>query len=149
MSHKKLGRSIILLLGVLLCIAACVGSKTLISRLREGATQLPVRSFRITVDKIQRDELFNQLRKFADKHGFQFELSDYGTGGEHFQVWMLRDNVKIIAEDIPPTGTQVSLGFYARSPDDPPPDEELIDALSADLKNLVNEIPDVTITEEK
>jgi hypothetical protein len=138
-----------ILLSLLAALLACVGLGRLLTTLREGASQAPVRTLRVTIEEKQREQFFNQLKKFADNHEFQFELSDYATGGEHFQVWMLRDNVKIIAEDIPNAPTQISIGVYAESPDNPPPDEKIVDELLIDLRSFVSEIPNVTITEEK
>jgi hypothetical protein len=105
-----------------------------------------VRSLTLTIDKSQREVLFDQLRNFSEKHGFEHELTDFNTNGERFQFWMSRDDIFITASDVPPDPSLVYIFFY-----DPgsPVDEEVMDDLLSDMKNLINEIPSVTITEEK
>lgn len=62
--------------------------------------------------------------------------------------WMSRDDIRIIAGDVPPDPTRVPVRFYAKHPGYPV-DEETVDELFSDLKSFISEIPNVTITEEK
>jgi len=61
---------------------------------------------------------------------------------------MSRDDIKIIASNIPPDPTRFPVRFYAKYPGSPV-DEETVDDLLIDLKSFISEIPNVTITEEK
>jgi hypothetical protein len=135
-------------LGVLLCILGCTGMITLLNKVEEDSSQSPIRRLRITLDESQRDELFDHLKKFADYHTLKFTLSDYGTG-DNFLVEILGDDIKILAVISRPDPEIVSIGFYSRSPESPPPDAEFIDDLLNDLKGFLSEIPNVTISEQK
>lgn len=74
---------------VLWCSVMCFGYtriRSLFNRMESGSSgQAPLRSLRLTIDKSQREELFGQLRKFADKHGFEYQITDFNTDGENFQ----------------------------------------------------------------
>lgn len=113
----------------------------------ENQEQLPIRSMKVTIDPSHREELFNQFQKFADMHQFEIEISDYGTGGESYLVWMLKENIKVIATHTPHDRKTVSIGFYNQSRTNPVSEEtlETIDELIIDLQKLIKEIPDVTI----
>lgn len=136
-----------LFLGVLLCTLGCVGGSALLSKLREGRSQAPVRSLRVTIEESQREELFDQLKKFADKHAFKFIISDYGTGGDLYLIEIRGDNIKILATITRADPKIVSIGFYRSLPENPPPDEKTVDDLLNDLKSFISEIPNVTIHE--
>ncbi|HEX9838030.1 MAG TPA: hypothetical protein VGA72_01720, partial [Anaerolineales bacterium] len=115
--------------GVILCIFGYTRIRSLLDIMEVGSnSQAPIRSLRLTIDNSQRGELFDQLRKFAKKHGFEYELTDFNTNGENFQFEMSRDDISIIAGDVPPDATLVFIRFYAKYPGYPV-DEETIDAL--------------------
>lgn len=135
--------------GLLLCIFGYTRIRSLFNMMEvSGNGQAPIRSLRLTIDKSQREELFDQLRTFAEKHGFEYELTDFNTNGENFQFWMSRDDITIIANNVPPNPARVPIRFYAKYPGYPV-DEETVDELLNDLKSFLGEIPKVTITEEK
>ncbi len=136
----------LLLLGVLLCILGCIGCVAL-NTIDSDGEQLPLRSLRVTIAEGQREELFDQLRKFADKHGFEYQIADFNTNGEIFQFWMSRDDIKIISRNpFDPGIFRISL--YYKSPT-VPASQETVDDLVNDLKSLISEIPNATISEEK
>jgi hypothetical protein len=144
---------VILCLSLCFVAMACVFGFTritsLLNMMQIGSSgQAPVRSLRITLEESQREQLFDQFRNFADKHGFQFHISDYGTGGEDYLIEMSRNDINIDASIIHPDPKIVSIGFYARYPGYPV-DEKTVDDLLNDLKSFIREIPNVTITEEK
>src|SRR5687767_752817 len=55
----------------------------------------PIRTLRVTMDPTYREKLFEQFQKLAAEHGFEIEISDYGSGGASYLVWMVKDNIKI------------------------------------------------------
>ena len=141
--------SLSLCFGLILCFLGYTRIRSLFNLMEVGSKgQAPIRSLRITIDKSQRERLFDQFRKFADKHGFEYQISDFNTNGENFQFWMSRDDITIIANNVPPNPTRVPIRFYAKYPGYPV-DEETVDELFSDLKSFISEIPNVTITEEK
>ena len=148
-------RKLILLIYLFLVVPFLFGCFLDVKRMVEIASDnqglLPVQRFSFTIKRNQRDQLFDQFHKFAKKHDFEIEISDYGTGGDIFQIWMLRDNIKIIANDIPDTQTGVTVKFYDQSRATPMPDEtmDIINKLALDLESFIMEIPTVTITDRR
>lgn len=135
--------------GIILCAGGYTLIRSLFNMMEVGSNgQAPVRSLRITLDKSQREQLFDQLRKFADKHGFEYQITDFNTNGENFQFWMSRDDIKIIANNVPPDPTRIPIRFYAKYPGYPV-DEETVDELLIDLKSFIGDIPNIMITEEQ
>ena len=133
-----------LYLGVILGTFGC----TLLNKVADGISQEPIRRLRVIINESQRDELFEQFQKFAAKHSFEIDITDFNTNGEHFQVWISGNGVQIVADDDPSNSRSVSIDLYGIYLGYPV-DEESVDALLTDLKSFINEIPNVTITEEK
>ena len=153
MLNKQIKVIVIVCLSLCFALAACVLGVTRITSfltvMEVGSQgQAPIRSITMIIDKAQREELFDELRGFAEKHKFQHELTDFNTNGENFQFWMARDDLRIIVGDVPPDPTLVDVDFYAKYPGYPV-NEETVDELFDELKSLLSEIPNVTITEEK
>ncbi|MCI0550215.1 MAG: hypothetical protein L0287_04615 [Anaerolineae bacterium] len=113
-----------------------------------GNSLQPVRGLRVTIEESQREELFAQFQKFAEKNDFKIEITDYGKRGKHFQVWMARDDIQIISQDASDDLRVFSIYFYGKYPG-APVDEKVVDNLLSNLRDFINEIPNVTITEEK
>lgn len=110
---------------------------------------LPIRRLKIKVDMSQREVLFEQCRKFADKHQFQYDLSFYeSSGGKNFQVWMRGYDIEIIVRDVPESSMDAVVNIYNTNPSLPAP-SETVDELLNDLKIFLGEIPNITITEEQ
>jgi hypothetical protein len=135
-------------LGVSILILGCMGTINMFKKIEGSSSQGSVRSLRITIDKSQRKELFDQFRKFADKNAFEFYMSDYGTGGEDYLIEMSRNDIIINAIIIHHDPKIVSVGYFAKYPGYPV-NEEIIDELLNDLKSFIGEIPNITISEEK
>ena len=131
-------------------ISLFVGLLFVFGCLADNLEQLPIRSLTLTIDPKQREELFDQLHRFGDKHGFEFTFTDYGTNGKRFLVELLRKDINVSAVDIPDTSNMVSIGFYNHSFTNPIDEKtiETVDELFTELKSLLGEIPNVTITEE-
>jgi len=129
-----------------LCLGILVLGCNLLDTVDNGYSLQPVKSFELTIDKSQREELIDQLQKFAKEHDFEIDIADYNTNGELVQVWMAGDGIQIVASYNRKELDKASLNFY--DPGDPV-DEETLDELVTDLKNLISEIPNVTITEVK
>ena len=136
--------SICLHLGALFAILAC----GLVNSVGGGNSLAPVRNLTLTIDKSQRDQLFDQLQKFANKHAFETQLTDFNTKGENFQFWMSREDVTIIADNVPPDPTLVYISFFLKT-SRTPENEKIIDDLLKNLEDYIYEIPNVIIAEEK
>ena len=89
-NSKKLFVVATLFLGLLLCIFGCLGTKPSIEKRLLNSGNPPIRRLRITIDVNRREELFAQLREFADKHAFEFHLTFYDRDNKIFLVEMYR-----------------------------------------------------------
>ena len=130
--------------GVLLATLGCI----LPISVGGGNRMLPLRSLTMTIDKSQRQELFDQLQKFAEKHEFEFQITDFNTNGENFQVWMSGKDLTITVSNVPPDPMIVYVVFSGKYPG-VSVDEDEVEELFSDIKSFIAEIPNVTITEEK
>jgi hypothetical protein len=106
--------------------------------------QAPIRKVDITLAQNQHDQLFEQLRKFADKHHFEILISQTDPSGENFLVEMWRVDVEIDATDSGDPGLFL-LDFYNAN-EEHPARTEVIDELIVDLKGFIEEIPNTTFT---
>ena len=144
-------RKSLLLVGlalVILCLFGCFGAKRIIDVTADNQGQLPTRRLRITIEENQREQLFAHFQKFADKHGFEMQTSDYGTDWETYMIWLSRNDIKIIATHNPHDKKIVSVGFYNKNPAQPAA-KGVVDALKAELESFLSDIPNITITEEQ
>lgn len=128
-------------------ILGCVSTINMFRKMSEDSSQAPVRSLRIILHGNQRDELFDQFRIFAEKHNFEYEITDFDRQDENFQYWMSRDDITIIASN-PFKPEEFRIRFYRKYPGYPI-DEKTIDDLLNELRSLISEIPNVTIFEDE
>jgi hypothetical protein len=140
---------VIMCLSLCFVALACAFGFIVLQTTTQG--QAPIRSLRVTINPSQREELFGQFQKFADKHGFEVVISDYGTGFESYVVEMQRDYIQIAAMHNSHDREIVEIGFYDETRATPVADKTIdtIDELIIDLKNFISEIPNVTVTEKK
>lgn len=109
--------------------------------------QAPIRKVWITLAQNQHDQLFEQLRKFADKHTFAIQISQTDPSGENFLVEMWREDIEIDAIDSGDPGL-FKISFFSTSEERPVP-SRVIDELIVDLKGFIGEIPNTTLTVEE
>ena len=133
-------------LGILLCIFGCIGIARLVQKGSEG--NLPIRRLQIIIEVRHREELFEQLQKFADKHSFRLLIRDVAVIPEGIFIEMYRDDLQILAGSTASDPTTIDLGIYESDVARPITDET-IDELFKDLKSFINEIPNITIVKEK
>jgi hypothetical protein len=107
----------------------------------------PLRTFTVNINTSQVQKLIEQSQKFADKHGFRFQIAYYTPDGIDFSIWMERKDVEVIARS-PFTPGEFEIGFYNYDCINPTVASD-IDGLVNDLRSLISEIPSARITEEK
>jgi len=139
--HLKLRVIVFMCLGILVITLGC----SLSNGMGYPNSLAPVRSLTLTIDKSQREDLFVQLQKFSDEHDYKLALTEYEKI-EHFLVELWGDDILITASDVPPDPSLVYISFYWIDYGTQV-DEEIIENLIVALKNLINEIPNVTISE--
>jgi hypothetical protein len=135
--------SVCLLLGVM----GCSSTKPIATATENSSGQLPRRKIVITIDTSQRPAVFDQLRKFADKHDFVIMIDTRPPGVEGFYIDMYRRDIEINGTN-PFAPEEYKLGIYDADRNRPVSDA-VLDNLVNELKNFINEVPDVTIIEEK
>jgi hypothetical protein len=98
----------------LLCIFGCVGFSEIAKKGSEG--QSPIQTLVVTIDLSQRDELFDQMQKFAGKHAFKNLIRDVevevGPSGKGFFIEMHRSDIQILGVCEPSAPIMVSNNFY-------------------------------------
>lgn len=104
----------------------------------------PIRKVDLTLAQDQRDQLFEQLREFADTHAFAIRISQTDPTGKHFLVQMWRKDVEVIGVDsVAPGLFLFKIGLY-NTDDDHPVSLQVVDELIVDLERFIEEIPNVT-----
>jgi hypothetical protein len=144
--RKKMIIGTCLLLGILLCIFGCVGIKMMTPQ-KQRYPQGAQRSVVVTIDPSHRQEFFDQLRKFADKHGFTILIDAQPSGVEDFLIYMTREDIEISGANVFAPG-EYQLGFYHADLLHPAP-ESAFDDLISDLESFINEVPGATFSVEK
>ena len=134
--RRSLCKVVLLSTGVLWLVFAC--------GIPINTSVAPVHSLHLKVDKNQREELFSQLRRFADKNAFQVRFSDLGTGGESFEFELWRQDLYVTAGDVHPDPTDVWIDFYPYP--GVPINQATFANLYNDLKGLLTATPGITIT---
>jgi len=133
-----------LLLGILLCL--------MIARYQQMNScfkdRAPLRSFMVTLDRSQQKQLIEQSRKFAEKHGFKFQIEYYTLNHEIFLIDLTRKDTEIIASNPGFDLGTYFIGFYTYDCIHPTVASD-VDGLVSDLKSFMSEISSARITEEK
>ena len=110
-------------------------------------SKYPRRTIIVKIEATQREQLFSEMRKFADMQGFAIRIDPTSPNGTDFSVEMWREDVNIIAQNNFDPGT-FTIGFFDTDSAISPP-EFVLNSLVSDFKSYISEIPNVTITEEK
>jgi len=110
-----------------------------------------IKSLVITIDENRDQEVLDQLQKFAEKHSLEFKLS-LSSGKAPFDFDPIIYGYGFHIRGV--RGAQdVYMTFYTdinnKIPNPTPIPQETLDELFNDLKSLLGEIPNVTITEDK
>ncbi len=137
-----------LLVGLLVCVVGVVTVSWYKKTTECFKNMPPLRGFVLTIDRSQQKLLIEQSRKFAARHGFKFDVEYYTPQGDDFSVWMDRKDVELVILNTSSDLDKFYINFYNNDCIRPTVASD-IGGLFNDLKSLVSEIPDATITEEK
>ena len=104
-------------------------------------------SFVLTIDSDEHEFLIEESRKFADKHELKFDIVYYNSQGDNFLIDMRRKDVEVVI------GNTIDLDkfyvdFYNYDCIHPTVTSDIVD-LTSNLKSVLSEIPNATISEEK
>ncbi len=106
----------------------------------------PLKTFAVTIDPSQDQQLVEQSRRFAYKHNFRFDVGDANQATGEFLVLMIGNDVEVLTKNSPKPG-EYEIKFYNYDCLHPTVVSD-IDDLVKDLKSFIREIPNVTITEK-
>ena len=103
----------------------------------------------ITLDESQREELFAQMRKMADGHSLEFQLS-LSSDKTLFHAEIHGEGFHITSDPVVGSPREISTVFFIDYHKAPTSTSlETVDKLFDELKSLLSEIPNVTIAEEQ
>jgi hypothetical protein len=141
--RTKLTPVVYLLLGLLLGFLA---SKIAIAEKTKDTSEggAPIRIVEITINESQQEELFAQLRKFADEWAYAIRIAPTSSSSGRFLIQMWREDIKLIGV-YPSDPGELKIGFYYTYPAIPVP-KILFDREISDLRNFISEIPGSTLT---
>ncbi len=148
MPTKKTIRYLLIgsILGITILFFGCISIINILGR-KNSSEKFPIRTFIVQIDENQREELFVQLRNFANEHDLEFYLSFY-KNKEVFFVEMYGKQLEILLQPIPESPKEVGVDFYEQDPSNPP-SQKIVDELINDLKKSISEIPGVIIMQEQ
>jgi hypothetical protein len=107
------------------------------------------KSLTITIAESQREELFAQMRKLADEHSLEFQLS-LSSDKTLFHVEIHGDGFHITSDPVVGSPGEISMIFFIDYHKAPTSTSlETVDELSNELTSRLSQIPNLTITEER
>jgi hypothetical protein len=109
--------------------------------------QLAIASMTLTVGEEVRDELIEGLKKFAESSAFATRVVHLRNDKRHYFCEFWRGDVHITVANPFNDAKEFSIAIYQTGTTPIPPPH--IDALINDIKNVINELHDVTIDSVK
>ena len=114
-----------------------------------SGTQHARRTLRVTIEKNQWNDLFDQFRSFADQWGYAIRIAPLDPNGNSFNVELWRADMRLTAfMDTGFDNGKVQIHFYDTDRTRPVP-EQYYDEEVNDLISFISEIPNVSVTQEK
>ena len=142
-NRSKLTPLICLLLGLFLGFFG--GKMTIAEKTKDTSEgEAPIRIVEIIIDESQQEELFTQMRRFADEWGYAIRIARIVQYEDDFIIQMWREDIKLFGT-YPSDPGELKIGFYYTYPDIPVP-KIFFDREISDLRNFIDEIPGATLT---
>jgi hypothetical protein len=136
-----------LLFCLLFSIVGYVGMRMITKAPDDSSAKLPTSKVTVTIDVNHRQEFFDQLRKFAEKHNFTILIDAQPSADRDFLIYMTREDIVISGLNVFAPG-EYKLGFYDADRRHPA-SKSVLDNLVRDLQNFVSEVPDTTFSVDK
>ncbi len=140
--RRKLIAIVCFLLGIL--GGVLIDRLSMPGKFKDSPADIPRRVVTITIDQNQRDDLFNQLQKFADKWRYAIRIAPLDPSGSHFSIGLWRSDIKVLGAYLADSATLQVAFFYTESTRPVP--ERYFDEEVNDLKIFIGEIPNATFT---
>ena len=135
------------LTALLLCGLAINGLRILTGATGTDSGKSARRVVDITIDPLHREELFNQLRKFAARHNYKIIIDTMNPSGDEFLIAMYGKDTEIFGGN-PFEKEKYEIAFYDADSANPV-SESVLDDLVNDLERFLGEIPGATFFTEK
>ena len=142
-NNRKVAEAVYL--SILLCVCGCIGLIQVIQMAPNG--NLPIRVLSVKVEVRHRQELFDQLQKFAEKHDFRISIREVQVVPDGIFIQMNRSDLEIDSSSYASDPTLLDFAIHDRDLDHPTP-KDIVDDLFNDLRKFISEVPNVVITEE-
>ena len=139
-THMKL--VIVLFLGFAFFVFGCNGL------VEDSQGNLSIRGFLVRAEISERQELANQLQKFAEEFEFSFLIREVRVLPDGIYIYMARDDLKITAVSDGGDPTLLDFTFHEQDPDRPTPNN-VVEEIFNSLKNFLVEVPGIMIIEEQ
>jgi hypothetical protein len=133
---------------VVLVLVLCLASGTVFARYQKTTScydgRTPLKSYEVLIDVSQQQLLIEQFRKFADEHGFEFDLAYFTPDHKSFRIDLLRKDTEVILTN-PFQLEEFRIGFYNYDCIHPTVASD-IDGLVRDFESYILEIPDAKLS---
>jgi hypothetical protein len=138
-----------LLLAILLCLAGGLGTVTWWQKASNCENNSPpLRWIDVTIGRSQQKQLIEQFQRFADKHGFNLGIVYYTPNHEEFLMDLTRNDTEILGSNSPFDLDLYHVTFHNNNCFHPTVASDL-GGLVNDLKNNLNQIPNIKISDVK
>ncbi|WP_041588463.1 hypothetical protein [Thalassolituus oleivorans] len=133
------------LCGLIFFIA--VGMQVLANKNTTQLADEPIYALNVFIDDVeQRDRLFDQLRRFSDKHAFAIRIAPTTPEDKNLISHMWREDIKLVMVN-PFEEEKYRIYFYKNSANAVP--EDILNLLVLELKSFLTDTPSVIVTERK
>ena len=145
MVHNFIRLTFILSFLILFSLFGCTILPNTIQEL--SAANLPIRGLQGTIDINRREELYTQLRNFANKHDFEFSIRRVYLTPDGISFHFIRTDLEIRGTDIPDDPKEIKIRIYKRRDFTKSVPKESVDELFTDLWSFISVIPDIAIVD--
>lgn len=135
--------------GVLLFSSGILVGIQINSLSSQFGTQHARRTLRVTIDQEQWPTLFDQFRQFADKWRYAIRIAPLDPNKNSYEVELWRTDMRLMAfMDTGFDEGRVQIHFYDTNRTISVPEQHYDEEVN-DLMNILHEIPNVSIVQEK
>lgn len=120
-----------------------IGIKVMAGISKTEVAEKPILAFDVVIDVDQRENLFDQLRAFAEKHSFAIRIAPTTPNTDHYLGQLWREDIKLVMVN-PFEEGKYRIYFYKNDVDTV--SGEILDLLASDLQFFLSDVPDLVIT---
>lgn len=144
-NNKRIG---CLLLSLFICLLAGIGFTKYQENVACFSSRPSLQGFVLSIERNEQQLLIDQARKFANQHGFKFDIAYFSKSGQDFRIDMIRKDVELVIWNTVVDLDRYDVHFYNYDCVHPTTPTDIAD-LESELEKMMNEIPSTIIREEK